>query len=229
MEPTGRDDRDAELGRQAVRLYRRYEVEVVQAFGLCPWAERARQEGRVHERVVPSPAPEPPAVAKVVRELADDARVHIGLMLFPRFDVDRIGFERFVGEVRRCIDSRRDASPGPRPDAALAAFHPDAEADLASAERLVPFVRRTPDPTIQLVRQSVLDRLRESRPHGTGLVDLDTVDLDAFMAQPDPGPPLHERVAEHNLETVEREGVARLETVFEAIRADRQHAYADLI
>ena len=38
--------------REAVRLYRRYQLEIVEACGLCPWALRARLDGKVRERVL---------------------------------------------------------------------------------------------------------------------------------------------------------------------------------
>src|SRR5262249_32562635 len=41
----------AALSEEAVRVYRRYQIEIVEALNLCPWAERARLEGRVREVV----------------------------------------------------------------------------------------------------------------------------------------------------------------------------------
>jgi hypothetical protein len=40
-----------EWTREATRLFRRYEREIVQAYNLCPWAEPARRAGKVRERI----------------------------------------------------------------------------------------------------------------------------------------------------------------------------------
>jgi hypothetical protein len=38
--------------REAVRLHGRYEREIVERYGLCPWASRARRRGRICECVL---------------------------------------------------------------------------------------------------------------------------------------------------------------------------------
>jgi hypothetical protein len=62
-------------------------------------------------------------------------------------------WERFAERVRR---THADAP------FLAAAFHPGYRAPdgVLDAARLVPFIRRTPDPTLQLVRASLVDRLR---------------------------------------------------------------------
>jgi hypothetical protein len=210
------------LRSEALRLYRRYEVELVQALNLCPWAARARREGHVTERVLLDRALDAAGTARVVRELGDDHEVHIGLLLFPRLTVRRHDFQRFVSEVRD------EAARQGEMLMALAAFHPDAEPDDAAAERLVPFLRRTPDPTIQLVRCAVLDRVRDDHPHGTDFMDPDTLDLSALLTTP-PVVPLHERVAESNLERVRSVGIDQVRAMLDDIRADRERTYARLV
>ena len=68
---------------------------------------------------------------------------------------------------------------------AMAAFHPDAAADLDDPERLIPFLRRTPDPTIQLVRQEALERVRGRHPQGTAFVDPQLFSAQAFAQEED--------------------------------------------
>jgi hypothetical protein len=211
-----------ELEREAVRVYRRYSAEVVEALGICPWAAKARREGKVRERVMLEPVTDLRGTVRAVRELGADAGVEIGLLLFPRLSIERTGFERFVASVRESYgEGMADV------EMALAPFHPDAEPDLDEPERLVPFLRRTPDPTIQLVRRSVLASVRRAHGHGTGFLDPRHLDVTGVLAA-DPKIPLHERVARQNLDTVRELGVARLQAILDDIRQDRDRSYASL-
>ncbi len=107
-------------------------------------------------------------------------------------------WEKFAEQVRRS-----------RGGFLAAAFHPDYPAPeggatnggAAAAARLVPFIRRTPDPTLQLVRASLLDGLR-------GQVSDD--------------------VARDNQATVTARGLAALDALLTDIRRDRDASYARL-
>ncbi len=83
---------------------------------------------------------------------------------------------------------------------AMAEFHPDAPAVLAPAGAFTSFVRRTPDPTLQLVRQSALARVRRgSGNSGSNYFDPSMVErlyeqLQAGTPMEEPEAPLHERV-----------------------------------
>jgi hypothetical protein len=208
------------LVREAIRLYRRYQEEVVEAFDLCPWAARARRDGRVREHVALDTVADVDTTLAYVDALAADGTVDVGLVIYPRLAIDRIAFERFAGAVRDADQARGTVTM------ALAPFHPDAEADLSAAERLIPFLRRTPDPTLQCVRRSVLDRVRREDKRGSGFVDVErSDDVEAWLLAPDE-PPLHERIARINRRTVSTLGPEQLEARFAAIRADRESSYA---
>jgi len=206
------------LAREAIRVYCRYEAEVVETFTLCPWAERSRREGHTRQLVLDQPLNSDELLV-AIDILAADASVEVGFLLFPCCTMPRVEFERFVS-ILRDRDQQRGAV------FAAAAFHPDAPADLTDAYRLVPFIRRSPDPTIQLIRRSVLESVRRPSDGGTGYIDPTSItDMVAFFKNP-PKPPLHERVAQANLEQVQRVGVAPVEQVLNDIRADRARAYA---
>ena len=128
--------------------------------------------------------------------------------------------------VARLRDEDSERWEHKSPPMAMAAFHPHAEAHLESSSRMVLFVRRTPDPTIQLVRCSILDAVRRPEDQGTGYVDPTQVDFASMIKAGPPKRLLHERVADINLETIRREGVAQVEALFEDIRRDRDAAYA---
>jgi hypothetical protein len=237
-EDTGDDlvDENAErLRREALRVYERYAVEVVEAFQLCPWARRARLDGRVRTHVLLDATPGAERVLARIDEIFRDPRIEIGLILLPRVRWERQHFRRFVEEVRAGHAARHLAAraSGP-PPLAMAAFHPWAPLDLGSAARLVTFLRRTPDPTIQIVRQSALAAVRGSETSGAvyaprAVLDLVTRGgpgaLDALAAWP---LPMADRVAESNLATVQREGAERIHAILDDIRADRDRAYAAL-
>jgi hypothetical protein len=207
------------LERECKRVYRRYAVEVVEALGFCPYAERCRLEGRTREVVIATRELDIERALEEVDRIAEDAGVEIGLLLWPRIRTTRRGLAQFV-EALRSSHQRR---PGGLV-MAMEGFHPDAEPDLGSPERLVPFVRRTPDPTIQLVRHSILDRVRRGTQQGTAFFDPSTMPLETLF-EPSPRP-LHERIAAANHATVTREGVEKVAAIFEDIRRDRDAAYA---
>ena len=104
-------------------------------------------------------------------------------------------------------------------------FHPDAEPDIATSGAILPFLRRTADPTIQLTRLSVLERVRASTGGTTKYVDPTTVDVAALLAAPAERS-LHERIAETNHRTVIERGPLAITRVLDEIRRDRDESYA---
>jgi hypothetical protein len=209
-----------QLEREALRLHRRYTMEIVEAFGLCPFAAHARTSGASTETVVLDRSPTIDSVLPVVRRLGDDASIDVAFVIFPRWDIDRRGLSRFVETLR----SAHQASPGGLV-MTMEGFHPVAEAQTETPGSLVPFLRRTADPVIQLTRLSVLERARQSSGGTTKYVDPATVDVAALLAAP-PDRSLHERISEANHQTVLREGVARIEAVLLDILRDRDATYA---
>ncbi|MEM9190064.1 MAG: DUF1415 family protein [Myxococcota bacterium] len=213
--------------RETRRIYSRYQREFVEGHTICPWAERARNTGSVRVRVDLSAELDPDQAAGQCREIAEDKNVEIGLLIFPRASLDRRGFERFASTVRRLLPPREFPM-------AIAAFHPaapppDAETIRRQPAQLVPFLRRSPDPTLQLVHESALARVRRGEKHGTGFIDPELLgSMDLALQLQDEGPPLHERVAARNAEAVLEVGVNAFETLFEDIRRDRDESYRKL-
>jgi hypothetical protein len=209
------------FSQEAVRIYRRYQTEIVEALKLCPWAEPARLGGRVRESVVLEGGSPEQAALEAISALAADERVEIGLLLFPRVTLPFLEFERFVAGVVRAEAARHELGAAPF---AMAAFHPGAPADDRSPERLIPFLRRSPDPTIQLVRMASLERVREGSQQGTAFMDAAALATFDFSAPEQV--PLREKIARANLRTATRLGLADLEQRFAAIFADRDASYA---
>ena len=182
----------ARLVAEALRVNRRYVEEVVIGWELCPWAARAWLDGQVVQRVFPDAEPDAAAVARFIDELIAEPRAAIGLAIFPRVAGTVGSWERFAETVRRTRDGF-----------VAAAFHPDYRASdgALDAARLVPFICRTPDPTLQLVRASLVHSLR-------GQVSND--------------------VARANLATVTARGIEKLEALLTEIRRDRDTTYASI-
>jgi hypothetical protein len=213
-------DRDA-LRAQALRVHARYAIEVVEALGFCPWARAAREQGRVYTRILLDDESTPARAIDRVSELERDAGCEIGLLVFPQLELSRVAFQHFAAAVRAGYEPLAGSEPF-----AIADFHPDAAPNLASPAELVAFIRRSPDPTLQLVRRSTLAAVRLSEGPGTRFVDLSTWSPNAaHSAQP---APLHERVASANLRQVQSLGIEHVLALLSAIERDRDASYARL-
>ena len=147
------------------RIHARYLEEVVEDLGLCPFARRSREQGRVHRPLfrVSASSPSPTDVAEGV---ATCARTHADAEIILVTFVDDEGhydepaaFEAFVTAVREAY-AGMDA-----PLYFMVAFHPRLDETIDTArpltkDTLVPLIRRTPDPVIQCVNGAVLEHAR---------------------------------------------------------------------
>ncbi|MEO8903478.1 MAG: DUF1415 family protein [Polyangiaceae bacterium] len=215
---------ESALRNEALRVYRRYMLEVVEGFTLCPWAVAARRDGHVVEHVIFAENQAVPQQSlTLLKSLEAHLQTDIALFIYPDLELDRLGFEGFVRTLREQDAARYEVGEIPF---AMAAFHPDARADVKEPERLIPFLRRTPDPTIQVVRRAALDRVRGNSQEGTSFFDL--ADLGTLPLPQKEPISLRQRIAQANLDTALEVGVDTLEKLFEDIRRDRDESYARL-
>jgi hypothetical protein len=215
-------DSDALKTQEVLRIYERYAREVVERFDFCPWAARARREGSAQPRVLfQQDLADFSASLRVIDELSEAPRVQVGLLIFPCSGASRLDFEHFVRRLRHADAQRHDPSSIPF---AMAAFHPHAAPDLEDPDRLVPFIRRSPDPTIQLVRHDALQQVRGDATGGTALVEVWMLSP-AGISTPEE-PDIRDRIARNNLRTVRDVGVTAVEAVLADIAADRAESYA---
>ncbi len=219
-----------DLQRATLAVYERYAVEVVERFGFCPWARAARESGDVELRVVFSTdLNDFDESLRLLSELSAPATPSdapdIALFIYPLLDVDRLGFEDYTRRLRA-----RAEEGSPRLDAyAMAAFHPNATPDLSHPDKLVPYVRRSPDPTLQLVKKEALSGIK-GLSSGTAFLDVSSLSVDAFKALAEPPPKaLRERIGEQNLLTVTQVGPTVVEEVLANIASDREQAHAGLL
>jgi hypothetical protein len=213
-----------EVVREVIRIYQRYAREVVERFDFCPWATRARREGAAEPHVLLGDDPNDfSASLQLIDALAARPQISVGLLVYPRFRLGRLDFEHFVRRLRKADGDRYE--PGDLPFA-MAAFHPHAEPDLSDAERMVPFLRRSPDPTIQLVRCDALSAVRGEPTNGTSLVEVWMLSPAGLAKEEALG--VRERIALNNLKTVREVGPSAVETVLADIERDREETYARL-
>jgi hypothetical protein len=215
-----------ELTQVTLKVYERYAVEVVERFGFCPWARSTRESGSLSLRVLFSTNHHDfDESLELLRELhLDTNTADIALVIYPLLDLDRLAFEDFVRRLRAAV-----AAAQPSLDAfAMAAFHPHAAADLSHPDRLVPYVRRSPDPTLQLVRKSALSAIK-GLSSGTAFVDVTALSALGLKALLDPAPkPVRERIAEQNLSAVREVGPATIDAVLTDIAREREAAHEGL-
>ncbi|MGE5048459.1 MAG: DUF1415 family protein, partial [Deltaproteobacteria bacterium] len=175
---------------------------------LCPYAKRCREEGKLHRRVLRARAEALPAIAAI--EALPVESVEVALLIFPdepgEGQAAARAFESFCAGLRPHLKSFY-----------CVAFHPALPRDLHDAHRAVQFIRRSPDPTIQLVRASLLTSVRGGDGDGSRYLDPATLSLEQLLALQTPLS-LSDRIAEANLETLRREGPDRLEKLLAGLR-----------
>lgn len=201
----------AQVSRSAevLRVLERYLVEVVERHELCPWARTTRERGELAVAILWGDPPAGRWVAEASRLLAEpQTRVAI-----------------VVGPELACAPARfaelRDDVAAQLPAAGVAAFHPSAALDLTSPARLVPFLRRSPDPLLQLVPLALIDAVRGWQPAAGRVAQASML---AGHAGP-PRPELAARIAAANHRTAVR-AHAEIAATLAEIAADRQAAYA---
>ncbi|HMG56322.1 MAG TPA: hypothetical protein VK601_22640 [Kofleriaceae bacterium] len=134
------------------RILDRYLVEVVERHELCPWARATRERGELSVAILWG-APVVDDWAAAAAELLAAPGARVAMVVAPELAIAR-------GE----LSAVRDAVAAKLPAAGVAEFHPDAALDLATPARLVPFLRRSPDPMLQLVPLALIDAARAAPP-----------------------------------------------------------------
>jgi hypothetical protein len=198
---------------EVLRILGRYLAEVVERYELCPWARTTREHGELAVGILWGAPPLDAWVAEAERLLAVPA-ARVVMVIAPELAISRDA----LGAVRDRVAARI-------PSAGVAEFHPTAVLDLATPARLVPFLRRSPDPLLQLVPLALIDAARDAARTGApaaGLAQQATM-LGGHAAAPRSG--LAERIAAANHATV-ADAHAAITAVLDAIAADRSTAYA---
>ncbi|HYP88790.1 MAG TPA: DUF1415 family protein [Polyangiaceae bacterium] len=215
-----------DLTAATLRVYERYAVEVVERLGFCPWARGARESRQVRLHVISSTDRDDfdESLGLLSELCRTPSASDIALLIYPVLDLDRLGFEDYARRLRAVAEQ---ASP-PLDAYAMAAFHPAATADLSHPDRLVPYVRRSPDPMLQLLRNSALSGIK-GLSQGTEFLDISELSADALRALREPPPKaLRDRIAEQNLSTVRDVGQSAIDAVLADIASEREAAHEQL-
>jgi hypothetical protein len=219
----------SELERETVRLTERYVSEVVVALDLCPWAAPALRAGAVQISVITdifdTETLSVAARSCYARLLTTSDEIELVLLVLPRLAARRLDMDVLLAAVRDEMKLREGVATF-----ALAAFHPQADPDTASGERFIPFLRRSPDPLVQAVRLSSLQRIDGKHSAGTTFLDPSTLDPAAWSVEP--APSLRARIARRNLDHVGQVGLddvrARLDDICEdRLRTHRMLGLSD--
>ncbi|HEY5950888.1 MAG TPA: hypothetical protein VIV40_35590 [Kofleriaceae bacterium] len=190
------------------RVLDRYMVEIVETYDFCPWAKGARLGGEVAIDVLWGTPSVDEWTAAAERLLAQRA-TRVAMIVAPELAATPAELR----EVRNIVSSRI-AGVG------VAEFHPDAALDLATPARLVPYLRRSPDPLLQLVPLELLDRVRAY----PAVVDImEQAQMLGGLAAPLRGD-VADELAETNHVRVKRDAAA-IAAVLEDIAADRRRSY----
>ena len=202
-----------DLEREVLRINERWIREVVERFGVCPFAEPAMKAGHVARRVIDGrDAGELAAAARArVDVLAREEKIEVALLIFPSVTMSPEAFDAWCAPLRAA-------------NAAFVAavFHPETPYELTTPAQAVGLFRRAPDPTLQLVRVSVLERVRGAG--GKFMFDFSAAAW-AELKKREHRLPTSERIARDNHAMVVREGISTLQAIYDDIRADRQRSY----
>lgn len=222
-DPPAGADPDARLAAEAIRLHLRYTVEVVERFNLCPFARHARDVGEVERHALLQDTPDPAPTLALLDALEAGSRAPVAIAIYPRLRITPRDFDTFAATIK-AADQRRH---GGRPVYVSATFHPDYPLDRRSPAALVPYLRRSPDPSLQLVRLAILDEARGKHNHGTFLFDGSAASWQELQRRMT-SLSVEQRIARDNLEALEREGEAAFDALFRDLREDRARAYRPL-
>src|SRR5512140_3293072 len=192
---------------EVLRIFERYLVEVVERHELCPWARTTREHRELAVGILWGTPSLDAWVAEAERLLAVPA-ARVAMVIAPELAASRVE----LGALRDRVAARI-------PSAGVAEFHPAAALDLTTPARLVPFVRRSPDPLLQLVPLALLHAVRAAPP-AVGLVEQATM-LGGHAAAP--RRELADRIAAANHATVTQAHV-EITAALDAIAKDRRAA-----
>lgn len=184
-----------------------YLQQFVEAFDLCPFARTCRERGRLFRQVLPGTADAlTQAVhAAVLERQVGDPHVEVALLIVPQVGLPPRAFEAWTAQVTSAVAAGL-RNRGQRLAFHIVAFHPDLPYLDDDPHRLIGLLRRSPDPTLQLVRTSVLDGVTASAEPVRYVAAEDLAGLDLATLERPPG--LSDRIAQANLRTWRQHGEA---------------------
>ncbi len=193
------------------RVLDRYILEIVETYALCPWAKPARLGDELAVEVLWGAPTTAEWIAAGERLLARES-TRVAMVVAPELAATPSDLRA----IRNLVAARIST-------AGVADFHPDATLDLATPPRLVPFLRRSPDPLLQLVPLALLDAVRGTPPSLDRSVQAQILRGLAPPVRRD----VADTIAAANHERVSADQAAVTATL-DDIAADRRRSYAQL-
>lgn len=210
----------AAFEREVLRINRRYNLEIIEALSVCPFARGARHSGASRVLVLPAEEASVEALLAVVEALEPATEVEVAQVVLPLAPEGPAAFSEVAARFGEA-NARRHG--GKRPVFVHAAFHPQLPYSTDAPARLVPFFRRSPDPMVQLVRLSVLDAIHANRPRGTQFFDGDPSEfLRLLRSRPES---VTDLITRENHERALAGELAQIEGLMAEIAADRAASY----
>jgi hypothetical protein len=182
-----------------------WQSQVIEAFGICPFARQCREEGRLHRDVIDATgAALPDALKGAIAALQSPENTReipwqVVLLLCPFAPHDPRLFERQVQDAADRVRADLQAS-GQALQYHVVAFHPQMAWSAQDPGKLVAFWRRSPHPTVQLVHIATLERLRGAKMPPR-YVDPDDLDAIAALVGQTVTADLADRIAQANWRT----------------------------
>lgn len=140
-----------------------YLREAVEKLQLCPFARGSRMGGTLVRQVVVGTDDEDLErrlfLASLGWQESDDYEFEVGLIIAPGYRDGAEAWEALVNRLNNQVEFDMRCR-GFGLTCFAVAFHPDMAYGTRSPEQAVGLMRRSPDPTIQLVRRTVLARVR---------------------------------------------------------------------
>jgi hypothetical protein len=194
---------------EVLRVLDRYLVEVIEAYGLCPWARQARLGGELSVAVLWG-QPELAEWQAAAQELLARPTTRVAMVVAPELAETTGGLRGTREQISRIVKI-----------AGVAEFHPDGNRDTATAARLVSHLRRSPDPLLQFVPFEILESVRSS----PALTDLQEQAKALGGISTAPREDIGDRIAETNHARVVKD-LAAFDATLDDIAADRRRSYA---
>jgi len=209
---------------EVLRINQRYNVEFIEAFGLCPYARPARLAGTSTCYVVDLCEPDIERGWECMAPQLRHASVEVIQFVFPRLALNSRAFQEFANAMSQ---RAQQAALTSRPEFVVASFHPELPYSRESSARLVPFFRRSPDLLLQFVRLSMLEALKERHPHGSVFFDGSARAWDMLLTARSKS--VTDQITDDNFTKAQAGLFAEMQAVLDAITTDRCVSYSNYL
>jgi hypothetical protein len=196
-------------------------LRVIEGYDLCPFARSCRTTGQLLRRVVRGPDLATALLNQLLElQVSRDGDFEVALLIAPDYLDGARPWEALIQQLNAQVQALL-AAQGAIPACYCVAFHPQMAYHTETPLQLVGLLRHSPNPTLQLVRREVLDRVRGYHGEHRFLDPQDWATPAQALAAAEAlvgRPPLSDRIAAANYATWQR-AAGQLERELEAVSA----------